>query len=135
MTNFGERLRHVREAQGWSQEKLGFEVDVTKATVSKWELNQSEPRLKHLARLRQLFGDSGMTLDWLIDDAVSIKNIAKAFRISEGGTPADYVSSPRLVQTSEELSLLVRFRRLSRRKRRAVVELITEPEVAGPLED
>ena len=124
MTTFGDRLRQVREAKGWSQEKLGFELDVSKANISKWELNKGEPRLRHLARLRQLFVGDHMTLDWLIDDAVAAKNMLLSWNhIKDGAAPA-YELSPRLAESAEELALLVRYRRMSKRGRRAIVDLM-----------
>lgn len=41
MSIFGDQLKQARDAKGWSQERVGFELDVTKATVSKWEIGRA----------------------------------------------------------------------------------------------
>ena len=44
---FGERLMSLRRARGLSQEALGDMLDVTRQTVSKWELGQTTPELEN----------------------------------------------------------------------------------------
>ena len=39
--NFAEHLMLLRKQRGWSQEELGNQINVTRQTVSKWELGQS----------------------------------------------------------------------------------------------
>lgn len=125
MSSFGDRLRQVREARGWSQEKLGFECcEVTKATISKWELGRAEPGLGHLSRLRQIFAPDNMTLDWLIDDAVSGGNLVRAWARVMDGDVERYALSPRLAETSEEVALLTRFRAMTPKQRRGLTDLI-----------
>lgn len=51
----GEKLQMLRKEQGLSQEALAAKVNVTRQTISKWELNQSTPDLALLAQLSDLF--------------------------------------------------------------------------------
>lgn len=51
----GEKLQTLRKEQGLSQEALAAKVNVTRQTISKWELNQSTPDLALLAQLSDLF--------------------------------------------------------------------------------
>jgi len=67
MEHFGTRLKRFRDARCWSQEQLGFELDVTKATISNWEAGQAQPRCENLAHLRRLVAEDSLTLNWLID--------------------------------------------------------------------
>ena len=60
---FGEKLMELRKAKGLSQEELGFRLDVTRQTVSKWETGQTTPEMEKLVALSALFGIS-------IDDLV-----------------------------------------------------------------
>ena len=41
--NFNDRLADLRRKRGLSQEQLGYELGVSRQTVSKWELGQSYP--------------------------------------------------------------------------------------------
>jgi len=41
--SFPERLKAARLALGLTQEQLGFELDVTKSTVSAWENGRDAP--------------------------------------------------------------------------------------------
>ena len=126
MKAFGERLRVLRETQGWSQEKLGFELGVTKATISKWENGQAQPRLEQLSHIKRLFADQLPTLDALLDD--------RAPRRSGGGRqllePASdsYQGDPRLARSQQELQLLLRFRALSKPRQRALLKLLADED-------
>mgnify|MGYP002794538343 CR=1 FL=1 len=60
---FSEKLIRLRKEKGWSQEELGNKIDVSRQTVSKWELGQTTPEMKKLVELSLLFG---ITLDELV---------------------------------------------------------------------
>ena len=48
---FNERLMALRKKRGLSQEELGFELGVSRQTVSKWESGQSYPDFQRLVLL------------------------------------------------------------------------------------
>lgn len=108
-TTFGLRLKTLREELGWSQEKLGFELDVTGATVSKWEHDRSEPNMRQLVTLRQIFSSGSTTLDWLI-----------------AGDQLPKVSNSGAKLNVDELTLLTSFRQLPPRKQKLLIGLIEE---------
>jgi transcriptional regulator with XRE-family HTH domain len=56
--NFNEKLMQLRKERGFSQEELGNRVDVTRQTVSKWELGQTTPEMDKLIELARLFSVS-----------------------------------------------------------------------------
>ena len=58
MMTFSEKLMELRKAKGLSQEELGFRLDVTRQTVSKWETGQTTPEMEKLVGLSALFGVS-----------------------------------------------------------------------------
>ena len=60
---FGETLTYLRKSRGLSQEQLAGELDLTRQTISKWELNQSTPDLGYLVRLSDFFG---VSIDYLV---------------------------------------------------------------------
>lgn len=59
----GEKLTNLRKAKGLSQEQLAEELNLTRQTISKWELNQSAPDIDYLLQLSNFFG---VTTDYLI---------------------------------------------------------------------
>lgn len=121
-STFGTRLKEFRVARGWSQERVGFELEVSKATVSKWETDRAEPRLEHLVGIRRLFAPDGMTLDYLIAGTRSAPKYP--------GRPRRYVNGAaaeaRAVQSQDEMALLTRFRASSPSRRRSLLELLSE---------
>ena len=61
--SFGETLQKLRKQKGWSQEELAERLELTRQTVSKWELEQSTPDLDYIIKLCDLFQVSA---DYLI---------------------------------------------------------------------
>jgi len=53
--NFSEKLFELRKVKGLSQEELAEKVDVSRQTVSKWEMGQSTPEMEKLIALSELF--------------------------------------------------------------------------------
>lgn len=60
---FNERLMTLRKKRGLSQEELGFELGVSRQTVSKWESGQSYPDFQRLVLLADYFD---ISLDELV---------------------------------------------------------------------
>ena len=65
----GNKLYKLRKAKGLSQEDLASRLDVTRQTVSKWEVGDSTPDLEKLVLLAELFE---MSLDELVLDKVPV---------------------------------------------------------------
>lgn len=63
----GEKIQKLRKQNGLSQEALAEKVSVTRQTISKWELGQSQPDLGFVAALSDIFNVSS---DYLIRDNV-----------------------------------------------------------------
>lgn len=63
---FGEKLYDLRKGQGMSQEELAGRLNVSRQSVSKWELGEAMPETENLVALSELFG---VSLDWLLKDA------------------------------------------------------------------
>lgn len=51
MDNIGEKLYELRKKRGLSQEQLGYEVGVSRQTISKWEQNAMQPNLENIQSL------------------------------------------------------------------------------------
>ena len=67
---FNERLLELRKKSGWSQEELGYKLDVSRQTISKWEAGQTTPELEKLRNLAKLFN---ISVDELINEDESIE--------------------------------------------------------------
>ena len=66
---FGNKLYEMRKEKGLSQEELASRLEVTRQTVSKWELGDSTPDLDKLVLLAELFE---ISLDELVRDKVCV---------------------------------------------------------------
>lgn len=62
---FAEKLTKLRKQQGWSQEELAAQLNVTRQSVSKWESMASIPDLDKIVKLSQIFG---VTTDCLLKE-------------------------------------------------------------------
>lgn len=63
--NLGEKIIELRKKEGMTQEELAGKLNVSRQTISKWELCQSHPELSFIVKLSELFG---VTTDYLIKD-------------------------------------------------------------------
>lgn len=61
----GDKIFQLRKQQGWSQEELAERCQVSRQSVSKWEINQSVPDLDKLVTLSRIFG---VTTDYLLKE-------------------------------------------------------------------
>ena len=62
----GEKITHLRNAFGMSQEVLADKLSVSRQSVSKWEMDQTQPQIDKVLLLCELFGIS--TDELLIDE-------------------------------------------------------------------
>lgn len=68
---FNEKLIELRKKRGLSQEELGYKFNVTRQTISKWELGQTTPEMDKLIEISKFFN---VTVDDLINDTEEIHN-------------------------------------------------------------
>lgn len=67
---FEEKLMKLRKERALSQEELGEKLNVTRQTVSKWELGQSKPEMDKLIEISKFFG---VSLEELTNDEGEVK--------------------------------------------------------------
>lgn len=76
---FKEKLLELRKQKGWSQEELGYKLDVSRQTISKWESGQSSPEMEKLVKLSEIFEISlddlikGIKIETKIDKSQSVE--------------------------------------------------------------
>lgn len=66
---FAEKLYYLRTENGYSQESLAATLNVSRQSVSKWELGTSLPETEKIIAIGELFG---VSLDSLLVDSVTL---------------------------------------------------------------
>ena len=62
-----DKIISLRKRNGWSQEELAEQMNVSRQSVSKWESGQSIPDINKILELSRIFG---VTTDYLLKDDV-----------------------------------------------------------------
>lgn len=108
MSGFPERLKSARLRLGLTQELLGYELNVTKASVSAWENGREAPSFRLLPKLRQVLG---MSLDQLLCGLEGVDTT---------------VPAPDELRTrnEDEAVLLKAFRRLPLKRRQGLLAML-----------
>lgn len=63
--SFGEKLQNLRKAKGLSQYQLAMQLNVSRQTISKWELGASLPDVENIIEISRFFDTS---IDYLLKD-------------------------------------------------------------------
>lgn len=71
---FEEKLVRLRKEHALSQEELAEKLDVTRQTVSKWELGQSKPDMEKLVKISTVFN---VSIESLTDDSQTVNTEGK----------------------------------------------------------
>ena len=74
-----DKIAQLRRQQGWSQEELANQLDVSRQAVSKWESGASIPDLDKILKLSELFN---VSTDYLLKDELEQPD-------AQPGTPAE----------------------------------------------
>ncbi len=72
--NIGKKISQLRGASGISQEELAEKLEVSRQSVSKWEMNQALPGIDKVLMLCELFGVSA---DELLRDKIELQTVSK----------------------------------------------------------
>lgn len=67
---FNNKLFELRKQKGLSQEELAGRLNVSRQTISKWEVGESAPDMDNLVSISELFG---VSLDELVLDKTTEK--------------------------------------------------------------
>ena len=70
----GRKITHLRIARGLSQEQLAEALDISRQSVSKWEMDQSLPQIDKVLQLADLFG---ISTDALLRDSAPVRVASK----------------------------------------------------------
>lgn len=76
--HIGKKLKQLRKSKGLTQEQVAEKVDITRSTISNYEIGRRTPHLKDLSALAGVFG---VGLDYFglsaKDDAFEVISRAK----------------------------------------------------------
>jgi len=72
--NLGCKFAKLRKERGLSQEELAESLNVTRQTISKWELNETSPNINQAKEISKLFN---VSLDELVGNNINDILIAK----------------------------------------------------------
>ena len=79
---FGEKLINLRKQNKMTQEDVAEKLDITRQTVSNWELNQTKPDLEQAKGLSKLYK---ISLDKLVDNDIKEFSTEKVTNIKKLG--------------------------------------------------
>ena len=65
----GEKIQNLRQQKGWSQERLGQELNLSRQSISKWESGAANPTVENLKELAKIFD---VSVDSLLGNEMSI---------------------------------------------------------------
>ena len=77
---FGEKLTKLRKENALSQEELAEKLNVTRQTISKWELDQTVPDTENMKKIAEVFGTT--VGDLLDENTDPIKENEKSYNMN-----------------------------------------------------
>lgn len=93
----GKYLRVLRKKYGISQKELALEMNVSKQTISNWEVGRKLPRMKAVEKLAKLYGVpkasimAGRPIEDLKDDVeVTDPQVQRVIDLTEQGLRLTY---------------------------------------------
>lgn len=93
MEEFGQKLREVRTAKGYTQQALAEKLYVTRQTVSRWESGNRYPDLETLKKI-------SAELEVSVDELLSAES-----DLDEAGTTAEEEKTPFVLEKSKERNI------------------------------
>jgi transcriptional regulator GlxA family with amidase domain len=91
---FNNKLYTLRKQKGFSQEELANRLNVSRQTISKWEVGESTPDLENLVAISELFE---VSLDELAAAGnMSRSKCTKLFRQYVQQSPVEHIQNYRL---------------------------------------
>lgn len=76
-----EKIIALRKRMGWSQEELAEKLNISRQSVSKWEVGATIPDLDKILKMSEVFG---VSTDYLLKDELEDAGLAGGRDVSEG---------------------------------------------------
>lgn len=93
--DFNNRLYTLRKQKGMSQEELANRLNVSRQTISKWEVGDSTPDMERLVALSDLFGIS-------LDELVLGKGQVSEIRVTKTADTLDVLNQKVLTEDNKK---------------------------------
>ena len=110
--NLPDKIMTLRRRRGWSQEELAERLDVSRQSVSKWEMGQSVPELDKIVQMSDLFGVSADQLvrgEMELDPGDTIGDPAEKAETPEPGRTIRQSDAVELIRRARVKNLLTAF--------------------------
>lgn len=81
----GNKIQSLRKKLNFSQEQLAEKLNVTRQTISKWELEETTPDIKQAKKLSEIFK---VSLDELLETDINntiVEKVSKTEKLTEIG--------------------------------------------------
>lgn len=81
----GNKIQNFRKKLNFSQEQLAEKLNVTRQTISKWELEETSPDIKQAKKLSEIFQ---VSLDELLETDINstiVEKVTKTEKLTEIG--------------------------------------------------
>ena len=81
--SLGQNILKLRKKNGFSQEQLGEKIDVTRQTISNWELDETAPNPSQLKLLSKVLK---VSIDELLNNNISnilVEKVSNTERLAE----------------------------------------------------
>lgn len=79
----GEKIIALRKRMNWSQEELAEKLDISRQSVSKWEVGATIPDLDKILKMSDIFG---VSTDYLLKDEIEETGLSGGRDIPDGRT-------------------------------------------------
>lgn len=126
--SIGKRIKELREAKGFTQDKLAKLIGVTKSAVGNYELDLSGPKETVLYKLIEVLECDA---NYLFQDGISVTK--KEFNISP--CEQEHITKYRSLEDFDKKTIDVLLDTLSKREKQSLKEIPHETEHAYLVED
>lgn len=118
-----EKITKLRKQNGWSQEELAAQLNISRQSVSKWESTASIPDLDKIIKLSELFG---VSTDYLLKD--ELEEDTNAAAVAEPTYESESESeSARFISLDDANTYMDLVRRTSKKIAAGVASCILSP--------
>lgn len=95
-----EKITALRKRMNWSQEELAEKLDISRQSVSKWELGATIPDLDKILKMSEIFG---VSTDYLLKDEIEETGLSGGKDVPEGRT-VSVAEANEFMNLSQEVS-------------------------------
>lgn len=114
-----DKIILLRKKNGWSQEQLAEQLDISRQSVSKWESGASIPDLDKIIKMSNIFG---VSTDYLLKDEMEDAGLSESEEIIE-----EKIKNERMVSLEEASAFMDLARKVSSKIALAVSMCILSP--------